>query len=203
MALVRFLVRLLARLGLRWLIVSGISRYVVRRFGRASVERATEELETRAETLPAPVARMVRALPVEARQVGGSAVVAGRATRSAVDTTRRVGRLARTSSRQAASGVGAARAAVDTVRTETENSRRRFRARYLAATMGPAAATDSLLDVRTSPPMVEPIEPEELDDPHDRVPEPVSRRRFRSRRRASSPVGRVRRSYRPDPKPWE
>lgn len=200
MGLVRLLIRLVGRFGLRWLVISGISRYVVRRFGRATVERATEELETKAETLPAPVARAVQALPAEARQVGGSAVVAGRAAKTAVGTTRRVGRLARTSSRRAASGVGAARAALDTVKTETETSRRRFRAQYLAATVGTATATDSLLDVRTSPPV---LDPADLDDPHDQVSSPVSRRRFRSRRRATPLVGRVRRGYRPALKPWE
>ncbi len=201
MGLVRLVIRLLSRLGLRWLIIGGATRMVARRFGRNSVQRATEDLEAKAENLPAPVARVVRALPVEARQVGGSAVVAGRAARSAIGTTRRVGYLARTTSRRAASSVGAARAAVDSVKVETEASGRRLRARYLAATVGPNAATDSLLDIRTSP--VEPDPSDPSNDPHDQVPDPVARGRLRSRRQAVPIVGRMRRAYRPSPKPWD
>ncbi|MCP3987642.1 MAG: hypothetical protein GY724_01090 [Actinomycetia bacterium] len=212
MGVIRFSIRLLSRLGLRWLIIGGAARMVARRLGRSTVQRATEELEAKAENLPAPVARAVRALPAEARQVGGSAVVAGRAARSALGTTRRASQLARTTSKRAASSAGAARVAVDSVKAETEASGRRLRARYLAATVGPNAATDSLLDVRTSPfesdsPSrdldLDSQSPQSQYEPHDRVPGPVGRGRLRSRRRAAPVVGRMGRTYRPSPKPWD
>ena len=218
MIVLRPLVRLLARLGLRWLLAGALARFVARRVGRSTIERATGELETRAEKLPAPVARVVTSLPTEAKQIGGSALVAGRAAKVAATTTRRAGAVARTTSRRASTGVGAARGAagavrgaIDQVRTETEASGRRLRAQYLSATVGPDAATDSLLDLRPQtiegPPGGAPVSRPSRgldDDPHEFVPTPVGRGRRRARRRRRQPaVNRRLRTYHPPAKPWD
>ena len=193
----RWLIRLLSRLGLRWLVIGVVARFVARKFGRRTVERAADELEAKAnQVLPAPVARAVSALPVEVRHVGGSALVAGRAARTAVNTSRRAGRFATSTSRRVVSGVGAARAAVRTVKEETDASTRQLRARYLEATVSREAATNSMLSTRA-------LDSRSLDDPHDLVPGPVPAGRMRSRRRPSQVVHRIRRSYRPTPKAWE
>ncbi|MEM9132043.1 MAG: hypothetical protein AAGE88_06865 [Actinomycetota bacterium] len=212
--MIAWLIRLVGRLGLRWLILNALARWVLRRFGRSRVEAAVEELEQRAaEKLPAPVADAVSRLPVEAKQVGGSAVVATRAARSAAVGSRRVASVATGTSRRVASVPTAARDVVDRVRVQTEASRRRLRHQYLAETVGPDAATDALLDVRTEPPPSSRYGGGDettfgaaggpLDDPHDHVPDPVRRGRRRFRRRPTRPVARMRRSYRPPDKPWD
>ena len=224
------LYRLLSRLGLRWLVISAIGRYVVRRLGQATVEQAGRDLQATAEDrLPAPLDRAVSSLPPEAVQLGGTAVVAGRAARGAVVTTRRAGRVASGATRRGAAGIGAARsiaersrAAIDDVRdqlaTETDSSRRRLRARYLGATVGPSAATDALLDARvtgaTDHDRIEDDDRHPTDainavdtigdtDPHDRVPEPVTPGRRRRRRTRPALIDRVQRTYRPPSKPWD
>lgn len=208
--MISWLIRLLARLGLRWLIVNALARWVLRRFGRSRVDAAVEDFErAAAERLPTRVADAVTRLPAEAKQVGGSAVVAARAARSAAVGSRRVASVATGASRRAASVPGAARDVADRVRLETEASRRRLRHQYLAETVGPDVATDALLDVRTEPPVgsrhgaVAGGVDELLDDPHDLVPDPVRQGRRRFRRRPRRPVARMRRSYRPPEKPWD
>jgi len=219
-----WIIRLLGRFGLRWLIVGAVGPWLAGRLGRRTVARATEDLEAKVqEKLPAPVAKAVSALPLEARQLGGSAVVATRAARTTVSTTRRAGRLAVSASRSARSGVGTAKGTIDTargavaaVRTETDQSARSLRARYLAATVGPGAATDSLLDLRSersgaqhlvSPPGDDGPADLNLDngevDPHDLVPGAVTPGRRRSRRRPVPVVGRMRRTYHRQVRPWD
>ncbi len=212
--MIRWLLRLTVRLGLRWMVLSALVRWLVDRFGRRRVEEAAEELEDVARRrLPAPVARAVEALPPEAKTAGGSALVAGRAARGAVVTSHRAARVAGRTSRQVAGVPGVARDLVDRVRDETEASRRRLRHQYLAETVGPEAATDALLSVRTEPPPA-PMgtwfeEGSEgaghgwPDDPHDAVPGPVAPGRRRFRPRPPRLVKRMRRSYRPDPSPWD
>ena len=208
-----WLLRLLSRLGLRWVVVGAVSRFIARRLGRSTVERAGRDLEERAhERLPAPVAKAVSSLPPEVLNAGGSAVVAGRAARGAVHTTRRAGRLASGGSRRAASSLGAARSVLDQVRTESDASGRRLRSRYLESTIGPGAATEALLDLRPGSGNRDdgaggasggaPME-HDPDSPHDVVPEPVGRGRLRRRHRPIPAVNRMRRGYRPEPKAWE
>jgi len=203
------LFRLLGRLGLRWMVVGAVARVAGRYVGRSTVERAGRDLEAKAQDrLPAPMARAVSALPPEALQVGGTAVVAGRAAKGAVTTTRQAGRLARTGTQRATAGISAARSVLDQVRSETEASTRRLRARYLDAALGSEAATDSLLDRRAAPrPELDVwADPHDIDphdaDPHNTVPAPVAPGRRRSRRRPRKLAERVRRSYRPTEKPW-
>lgn len=197
--MIGWMLRFLTRLGLRWVVAGAVARYLARRFGRTTVERATEELEVKAqERLPAPLANLVTALPPEAKQIGGSAVVAGRAARGAVNTSRRVGEVATSASRRASAGAGSVRGVLDGVREETESSRRRLQARYLGAQFGADAATDSLLDLRSQP---EPRGPD--DDLHQRVPSSVASGRRRAIRQTPRVVQRVRRTYRPVRKPWE
>ncbi len=205
--MIRFVLRLANRLGLRWLIASAIGRYVIRRYGRTTVERAGRDLEASArQRLPAPVADRIPALPAEAVQLGGSAVVAGRAARGAVATTRRAGRLAGEASARTSERMGVARAIVTRgrrpidrarheLRHEVDSSRRRLQADYLDHTVGPDAATDALLDGRA--------EPAGRREPHTAVPDPVAEGRRRTQRRTHPVVDRMRRSYRPPRKPWE
>lgn len=199
------LFRLLGRLGLRWMVLGSLARYAARRFGRSTIDRATDDLEARArERLPAPVADLVSSLPVEAKRAGGSAIVAGRAARTAVTTSRRAGQVATVGTRRAVAGAGAFRTVATRLRDESDASARHLRARYLAATEGRDAATDSLLDLR-------PAElsgglsagDESADDPHVGVPDPVLSGRRRSRRRSKPTVDRMRRGYRPALKPWD
>lgn len=204
--------RLVSRLGLRWVIVSAIGRYLIRRYGRSTIERAGRDLESTArQRLPAPVANAIPTLPPEAVQLGGSAVVAGRAAKGAITTTRRAGRLAGDATARTANGVGAARAVIgrgrdtlDAARAqfsdEIDDSERRMRSDFLESTMGSDAATDALLDVRrfeASGAGEDPI------DPHESVPDPVAAGRRRHRRLTAPLVNRVRRGYRPPVRPWD
>jgi len=209
--------RLISRLGLRWLIVSAIGRYLIRRFGRSTIERAGRDLEyTARHRLPAPMADAIPSLPPEAVQLGGSVVVAGRAAKGAVSTTRRASRLASDATGRTSAGIGAVRSAfgrgLDSVDSavegarsqlgsEVEQSRRRMRATYLEATVGQDAATDALLDARSAA-ASELGQPEPVD-PHESVPEPVASGRRRHRRRRPPLVDRMRRSYRPPARPWD
>lgn len=205
--MIGWLIRLAMRLGLRWLILSALVQWIIRRFGRRKVDEATVELdELAAERLPAPVARAVTALPPEAKNVGGSAVVAARAARSAATTSRRAARITGRASRRVSAVPASARGLVDRVRHETDASRRRLRSQYLAEMVGPDAATDALLDVRTGPPAADVAaqdDPEWVDDPHEWLPDPVPDGRRRFRNRPPPLVQRVRRCYRPVPKPWD
>lgn len=201
--------RMAGRAGLRWLLVAAVGRFVVGRLRRSAVDKAAAELEAKAhERLPAPMARAVSSLPPAVRQAGGSAVVAGRTARGAVQSGRRAGRA-----------LGAGREAVATIRrplrpgspaaemvariqAETELSTRLLRSRYLAATGDPDGATDALLDIRQ--PALDPaLDPDVVGepDPHDAVAPPVARGRRRPRRPAPSP--RRHKSYRPPRKPWD
>jgi len=203
--LARLALRMAGRAGLRWLAVAAIGRLVLGRLRRSAVEKAAAELEAKAhERLPAPVARAVSSLPPAVRQAGGSAVVAGRTARGAVQGGRRAGR-ALGAGREAAATVrhplrpgGPAAELMARVQAETELSTRLLRSRYLAATGDPDGATDALLDTRQSG--LGPVEPAE-PDPHDAVAPPVARGRRRPRRPAPSP--RRHRSYRPPRKPWD
>lgn len=197
--MIGWFIRLLTRLGLRWVVAGAVVRYLARRFGRTTVERATEELELKAqERLPAPLSNLVTALPPEAKQIGGSAVVAGRAARGAVNTSRRMGEVATSTSRRASAGAGSVRSILDGVRVETESSRRRLIARYLGAQFGRDAATDALLDLRDGPGADGPEH-----DLHEKVPPSVASGRRRALRPKRQSVDRVRRTYRPISKPWE
>jgi hypothetical protein len=159
--------RLLFRLGMRWLVLQLVGRLAV-------------ELEAYArDRLPAPIRRVVSRLPGGAKSAGGSVLVAGRV------------------SRRVASGAGRARSARARIRDETDASLRGLRARYLAGTVGPEAATDSLLDVRAA------ARASEDPDPHSAVPAPVPPGRRRARRRRVPPVNRVRRTYHRAPEPWD
>ncbi len=200
------LYRLIARLGLRWLVAGAVVRFVARRLGRATVERAGRDLEASArDRLPEVVARRVPPLPPDVVQAGGSAVVAGRAVRGAVVGTRRAGRAASEGRRHLGTTLGLARTALDQVRTESERSARDLRSQYLEATEGRDAATDALLDARR--PQRNVIDglgvDDALDDPHDSVPDPVATGRRRYHRRPRPVVGRMSRRYRPPVKPWE
>lgn len=201
----RMALRMAGRAGLRWLLVAAVGRFVVARLRRSAVEKAAAELEAKAhERLPAPVARAVSSLPPAVRHAGGSAVVAGRTARGAMEGGRRAGRA-----------LGAGREAVATIRrplrpgspaadlvarvqAETELSSRLLRSRYLAATGDPDGATDALLDARH--PVVAPDVVDE-PSPHDAVDPPVPRGRRRPRRPAPSP--RRHKGYRPPRKPWD
>lgn len=201
----RLALRMAGRAGLRWLLVATAGRFVLSRLRRSAVDRAAAELEARAhERLPAPVARAVSSLPPAVRQAGGSAVVAGRTARGAVQGGRRAGRalgsareMAATIRRPLRPGSPAAEL-VARIQSETELSTRLLRSRYLAATGDPDAATDALLDIRQPA-----LDPDVVGEPdlHDAVAPPVARGRRRPRRPAPSP--RRHRSYRPPRKPWD
>jgi hypothetical protein len=199
----RLVARLLVRLGLRWLLVGALGRHLVRWLGGRSADAATRELEVLArERLPAPANRAVDALPKSVKAAGGSVVVAGRAGRAVVSGSRRAGRLATTATvpmRRAAGGIGGVRSVLGRISRESELSARQLRARYLAATVGPDAATDALLDTRTVD-----NDPGGGCDPHQSVPPPVATGRRRARRRRwRPPVDRVSRTYRRAGKPWD
>lgn len=210
--MIGLLLRLAGRFGFRWFLVGAVARFVARRLGQATVERAGRELEAKArERLPDPVARVVPPLPTEAVQAGGSAVVAGRAVKGAVSGTRRAGRAMAGGRRRLAAMLDAttrpldttvelARRARDEVRAQLEATARELTARRRDAALGPDEATDALLDVRPAPsPIVRPT----VDELHEAVPEPVRRGRRRPRRPRRRLVARAARNYRPPTKAWE
>jgi len=199
------LLRVLGRLGLRWVVFGAVARLLARRLGRSSIERAGKDLEAKAkERLPKPMAKAVSALPPEALNAGGSVVVAGRAAKATFITTRRAGQIATSGSRRVGASADSARAMLDQVRTETEAARRRMWFRYVEATAGPDAATDSMLDVREQglPGSAAELY-RDAGDPHAGVPDPVAGGRPRPKRRIRSPINRVQRSYRPARKAWD
>ena len=194
--MIGWVARRAARSGLRWLVVSAGVRFAARRVGRHQVARARDDLTARAnDRLPAPVARAVTALPDAVLDAGGTAVVAGRTARRAAVVSGRAGRLARRTSGRVGRQVGAARHLVDDVRRESEATRRLLWSDYLDVTRGPDAATDALLDVRSTG--VDDV------DPHEQVPPPIPAGRLRARRRPTPAVNRVTRRYRPPLKPWD
>ena len=114
------------------------------------------------------------ALPADAKRAGGSAVVAGRTAKNAAVCQSGLVVWQRRGTRRAASGLDSVRGLADRVRDETDSSRRELKARYLEATEGRAAATDSLLDARSS--MVDGRWrwcPAADEDPHRSVPDPI------------------------------
>jgi hypothetical protein len=202
------LLRALVWRRLRWLALGSAARWAIRRLTAGSraraVEQATAEVEQR---LPAPVRRLIEnervssALPIDPVRTGGSALAAGRsaqrASRVAVDATRRLGDIRRgvTGRIDAVRGIGAE------VGREAEASRRELTSRYLRATEGPGPADDALLDLRSDRSVADGFD---QADPLDQVPGPVAAGRRRAHRRSRRPeVARVQRSYRPRTRPWD
>ncbi|MDA3041273.1 MAG: hypothetical protein O3C27_17445 [Actinomycetota bacterium] len=162
-----------------------------------SVNGATQRFEDR---LPPPVSRVINALPGDLMRVGGTAMVAGSAARSAG----RAGRRAVTVASAGTSTFLGRKATVDrlfadaagTWRQEVEGERRRLRSDLLRCTRGAEAAVNALLDLRVDA---------DLDAHTDLPPmlEPVPAGRRRPLRLAAPLVERVQRSYRPPVKPWD
>ncbi len=211
--LARIALRLAARVGLRWMVVAALARIVIRGLSRGALARATAEIEATAhQRLPAPVARAVSALPPEVRNAGASVVLAGRAARTAVSSGRRATRMTRARTAQVTAGFGVARQTLNRIQAETDASARRLRARYLRATAGSDASTDSLLDARTLGAGLDDARAGDVEsvvdgivsgDPHQGVAGPISPGRRRARPRRAQPVNRPRRGYRPPPKAWD
>ncbi len=184
----------------RWMVVGAAVGYVSKRKVHGEVGRAAERLET---GMPAPLARVVSALPGDLARVGGTAIVVGhganRAARGAVITTRVVGRIGRRSgaiARTSAEGVAAlerrrrtiearVRSAAGALEYEIEQERRRLKSDAVRETEGDAAALEALLDLRVSDPT-----------PLPSVPDPIAAGRRRHRPSLpAAPVPRVQRTY--------
>ncbi len=171
---------------------SYLSKWVAAR----TINAATQQFEDR---LPAPVAKAINILPGDLMRVGGTAMVAGAAVRSA-------GRAGRRAAKVATAGTSTLRgrkAAVDALlagasdewQRQVEGERRRLRGDLLRLTRGPDAALDALLDLRSG----ERLQPPDLL----LTPEPIPVGRRRPLRLPVPLIDRVQRSYRPRVKPWD
>ena len=82
--------RLLKWRRLRWFVIGGAVRFVLRRTASRSVDQATADIEAK---LPRPVKRALGVMPADAARAGGSAVVAARSAKRVAAGTQRVTRL--------------------------------------------------------------------------------------------------------------
>lgn len=171
---------------------SYLSKWVAAR----TINAATQQFEDR---LPAPVAKVINVLPGDLMRVGGTAMVAGTAVRSAGRASRRAAKVASAST----STLRGRKAAVDALladaaaewRREIHGERRRFRSDLVRLTRGPDAALEALLDLRADGG----ANLQELP----LTPEPIPAGRRRPLRLPAPFVDRVQRSYRPPVKPWD
>ena len=175
----------------RWVALGAALRTLTRRSRARSVDDATDEL---AQRLPDPVVRAIDAAPGDLLRVGGGAVAAGRAARTVSDRSRRVGSVTRSLRRRWSDPGATVRQVRDEWRRESERSERELWAEYHRSQGDHAAADDALLDRRHL---------RRGDGPLPAVPDPVPPGRPRARRRATTAVGRVQRTYRRAAKPWD
>lgn len=204
------MIRLLKWRRLRWFVVGGVARFVLRRTAARSVDQATADIEAK---LPAPVRKALQVVPADAVRAGGSAVVAGRTAKQVAVTTHRVTKATSDRGRRLSDGVNRFRTIGAEIGLEADSKRRELKAEYLRVTEGNGAADDALLDVRagrrrgslsgadtSGHPFVE-------DDPDDDLPKidpPVRTGRWRAEKRLrAGAVARVQRSYRPLTRPWD
>lgn len=204
------MIRLLRWRRLRWFVVGGVARFVLRRTAARSVDQATADIEAK---LPAPVRKALQVVPADAVRAGGSAVVAGRTAKQVAVTTHRVTKATSDRSRRLSAGVNRFRAIGSEIGQEADAKRRELKAEYLRVTEGNGAADDALLDVRTGPigSNDRAIDHAErfsaTNDAGDALPDvdpPVRSGRWRAEKRLrSGAVARVQRSYRPRTRPWD
>jgi hypothetical protein len=194
---------------LRWFALGAAVRFVLRRSAGRSVDRATAEIE---ERLPEPVRTVLDRVPANPARVGGSAVVAAKTARRVASGGRKASQLANDRRRRVADGIERIRSVGDEIGRETDRSARELKARYLRATEGTTAADEALLDLR--PHHFDRDRPDqrladveaEADDDRElpTVKAAVRTGRWRADRRSSTNlVNRVKRSYRPETKPWD
>ncbi|MGH1489631.1 MAG: hypothetical protein ACRBK7_09595 [Acidimicrobiales bacterium] len=177
---------------LRWFAIGAAVRFVLRRSASRSVDRATADIEDR---LPEPVRKALDLVPADAARVGGSAIVAAKTAKRVATGGRRASQLANDRRRQVTDGIQRVRSIGDEITREADIKTRELKAQYLRATDGNAAADDALLDVRMH----------RRDDEDLPLPKTAVRSgRWRANTgRAEPPVNRVRRSYRPQTRPWD
>lgn len=184
--------RLLKWRRLRWFAAGAAVRFVLRRSAGRSVDRATAEIEDR---LPEPVRKVLDRVPADPARVGGSAIVAAKTAKRVASGSRKASQLANDRRRQFADGVERIRSIGDEIGRETDRSARELKAQYLRETEGTTAADDALLDLR----------PHHFE--HDELPEvkePVRSGRWKADlRQKSALVDRVKRTYRPQTRPWD
>ncbi len=174
----------------RWVALGAALRTLTRRSREKSVDEATNEL---AQRLPSPVVRAIDAAPGDLLRIGGGAMAAGRAARTLGDGSRRIGAATARLRRRWSDPAGAARGLRDQWRHEADMSERELWAEYHRAHGDHAAADEALLD-RRGRLRADPLPP---------VPDPVPAGRPRVRRRATTVVNRVQRTYRRTGKPWD
>jgi len=201
------MIRLLLGRRLRWLVIGGIARFVLRRGAARSVEQATADIEAK---LPAPVRRVLDAVPADPVRAGGSAVVAGRTAKRVAVNTHRVTKATSERGRRLTDGVARVRSIGTEIGQEAETRRRELKAEYLRVTEGNGPADDVLLDVRTAPGHAGPGAPADgagTNGHADDLPEvdpPVRAGRWRAAKRLGNGLpDRVQRSYRPRARPWD
>lgn len=187
--IVRWLLATLYR-RFRWVALGAALRTLTRRSRAKSIDEATDEL---AKRLPDPVVRAIDAAPGDLLRVGGGAVAAGRAARTVGDRSRRVGSATRRLRHRWSDPGATARDIKEQWRRESDLSERELWAEYHRSLGDHAAADDALLDQRNRPARL----------PLPTVPEPVPSGRPRARRRATTVVNRVQRTYRRAAKPWD
>ncbi len=212
--------RLLKWRRLRWFAVGAAVRFVLRRSAGRSVDRATAEIEDR---LPEPVRKALDRVPADPIRAGGSALVAAKTAKRVASGSVKASQLANDRRRRLANGIERIRSIGDEIGRESDRSARELKAQYLRATEGHRAADDALLDLR--PHHFGPSGPDhDLADQHDDADLGGHRRSDHQRSNDDLPsvkdavrsgrwkadlrhkptlVNRMKRSYRPETRPWD
>ena len=178
-----------------------VIRAGVRQLASRSVDSATNRLEA---NLPDSVVRAANVLPGDLLRLGGSAVLAAEAARSAAIVTKRASSGVMRAGAHAGSAVSLIRTSperlyalrdnvVADIAAETESARRSLMSDFQRELRGEEAAVDALLDLRSR---TEGLLPE--------VPEPIpsGRRRFIPQL-GPAPINRVQRTYQKPLKAWD
>lgn len=185
----------------RWVVIGAGVKYVARRGVGRSVDEAAARIE---ERLPDSLVKAANVLPGDLIKAGGAAAVSARAAHRGARVTKSSGvvavRVTRAgvSLRPRSAVADRIRLAREAVSSQVEHDERDLRGdlqRYiLGGQAGERAATEALLDLRSS----------RADDPLPVVPEPIRRGRLRFVPALPAPeVARAQRSYRRPQKPWD
>lgn len=194
--------RLLKWRRLRWFVLGGAVRFVLRRTAARSVDQATADIEAK---LPGPVRKALEVVPADAVRAGGSAIVAGRTAKRVAVNTHRVTKATSERRRRLSDGVARFRTIGSEIGREAETRRRELTAEYLRVTEGNGPADDAMLDIRNDRDRrVEPVDADYDDGDLPEVDPPVRTGRWRAERRLpAGAVARVQRNYRPRTRPWD
>lgn len=171
---------------LRWMLATAVGRWFLRRLTGRSVDAATNEL---VEKLPDRVVKAADALPGDVMRAGGATLAASRVAAKGIKVTSKAAKD------QTQRNLDEIR---NDIAIETEQARRSLWSDFLRFSGRTDEATDVLLDMRAKGGSH--VKPGKA---FRNVPRPVAAGRRLLNRREPEPVGRVQRTYRKAPKPWD